>query len=1619
MKGLELPIGDVQFDLDLSVSGTVKDQELPTEATTASGNSLTASAAYSADLSSVDVGTDAEEEDSEENDNSLSAEEITEDNGETTAAENVYSAALEASGSETAAVALTTVVAIVNPLAEIEMYTIENVALTAYDSYVVYTENTTEFTTENEEGTEVDVYSGEKSWDFVEKASEIESETIVLSTSDTVQGIKVSATANSTPSLTSGYYLSMKSGSAIQVPVYSSATSGTVTIVSSQSASDRYVYLTSTSSGKSFPMNGSTTQSYTSSDLTLSDGIYYLTIVSDNDCKKINSITVTYSTYSSGEEETSTTIVAETSTETTTTTTTNTTTTTTETTTTAAIDSDRAYLYLVTEGYTEVSTEDITIYKEVYQKSTSVVFDDGNTVFSGVVSKGRSTGTAFDYYFAGIGTYNLGSYRTSNSSSYTITITVPNGAKSATFYFAGNSSGSNTTRTITLTRDSDGYAQVKTLPGNSSNDGSANLLAFTGLTGGNTYTLTTSGGDVGYFALGLVAYCNTVMSTEDETAFSTTEATTEATTETTTTTTTKEATTEGTTECYVKPLLWDYRANSNNLDTSGSDARVAGMWGRNIAWDGTNNRTEHARDVAPYNSAASNAYPEPVKNSEGLGSDEKECYYGGNWSVPDTSKITDVSTAYKLVSDMTYEDDLTSGYSVTVKCYTFDFDTNTAQTSSESTYNMIHHFPSNNGGATTGDKVDNFEPISQFCFSAGYFEVLVPFPENATNRDTSLTLTAEINKVMVASMSSAAEEVEKDDSDKNKNYANTGLDADYQFDSPPMKYVNMTVHADTKYVNSSGTETGDPTDYPVDTENSLPIDIDKTNTDSYGEQFLGTTWGSSKNDHDAAVVAGSEIDIWGAAMPNPQNNDYALTAIDLLQIFDSSAFEISGTVEAGYAAKKAVYEETEELFGEKGTITFLYVADTSYSDGFDSNTSGHLTAMKGVTEDTDELLFYSELSELEGDGHTCVGVLMEIRGAYIKPGTYVGMRIPVTVLTEDMDGDSTLNNVYCSVNQLRSWTMDPDLPQAAQPMYGISRYQCLSDSGEGYFGNASGNSYESQLTTTPSDTDAWVNVSGTDEGADLRTRYITVGGVEYTCTYYCADENTSNATKITSNSDGYGYFKTKYVSSYLDEYAGIIDSTTPSTSSSYYHSYRSSYNSTSTPYKYGMNVLVTGYDAGLDIYTTKDTWNKSSGEKPEFVLTDIQTSNAYTSKNRSSAGTTDLKITVEIEGDNLSLLTKAGGLVSSLTAGTVTINTTYDTSFTASSDASSLTYTDYTLSSGSVIKLSAVVTGEKTVIICIQNAPIGTVLPDITFKTRITDSASNGSTENITATIAGEYDLRFYNSSYTTSLANEAVTVAAITSLSASAYNKYAVDSDGDSVSTAVLEMNNSGNIVYRISYTNSDSSNITCLNLYDVFPLNGYNSTSIAGCDAGDRLTLLSASVTSTDSSGGTYSPPVILFGTTAASYSGITTDTTGYGYISDILSNYTSTTLASTMGTLFGIPNPLTGGTAPGTVSTFSRGKIGKIDYDSSNAGGTYTLGTAASGTITLSDYDYISGTNATSVSTILGDLSAVYAIIGYDSSYADGNTTYGYYTTGDDEAVAVKANGTVVLELTFAAD
>lgn len=343
----------------------------------------------------------------------------------------------------------------------------------------------------------------------------------------------------------------------------------------------------------------------------------------------------------------------------------------------------------------------------------------------------------------------------------------------------------------------------------------------------------------------------------------------------------------------------------------------------------------------------------------------KGCYYGGDWTLTDGNgtKIGIDSVASPTTVTGTGAD---TTYHFSVSDYDFDFDD--------------QHFPKQDAG-NSGD-VKGYDTYAR-NFSAGCVQVLSVFPMVQEVSEAEIFLNAKVNNLQVTTRAGQTLQAQEGDPTKIKHEVNKADNTKRD------QIVLYAPGALTKGSSFNGTNKG------------------KT-PNSTSEGFLGTDYWTTS--YDCSTFAGDDIWIMSYGMMSA-GGDYRTRSMNLLQLFDSRALSVRD--------QPSVYTNWDPSYDKEGTATFLYAADPDYREGYDTNKAGVLEYMNTLHEE--DLVYYTSLEDLEKDGYTCIGVLMELRGCDLLGGKYQYMSIPVHVNGDDKD---LVNKTVATVNTFRVWSHD-------------------------------------------------------------------------------------------------------------------------------------------------------------------------------------------------------------------------------------------------------------------------------------------------------------------------------------------------------------------------------------------------------------------------------------------------------------------------------------------------------------------------------------------------------------------------------------------------------------------
>ncbi|MCQ2514640.1 MAG: hypothetical protein MJ089_06105 [Ruminococcus sp.] len=401
------------------------------------------------------------------------------------------------------------------------------------------------------------------------------------------------------------------------------------------------------------------------------------------------------------------------------------------------------------------------------------------------------------------------------------------------------------------------------------------------------------------------------------------------------------------------PVLWDYKPNIN--DTAGT-AADPGLWGRNMLWNSST--TALGIWEAPINQ-----YRSPyVKDTY------RECYNGGTWYVDPSQKSVVSSTS------------LSQPYTITISGYDFDME------------KITFRKPGDDKGTQSGDTVfpthdwgdaNASFPVYIGCFAAGYFEVVMQYPEEV-GAMTSIYMSALVGGEV----------------DNGLNLKSFTLDAS---STSGQKCLQETTFNDNVV---TSTVTLDPKG-SINKYNSFNSMANNYMLVEYG--FLGTEfWGQN---YDAAAFAGTDIYIAGSTNLS-RDSARVITDGHHLQKFDSSVFTI--------IKDKPIYIQIGNLDGTVSNGRPLYGADPLYPGGWNSNIPEEFDRMNRCDED--DLIFFDSLDELEAAGYTCIAVMGEYHSTPENPiNMTADKKMLVQFPVHITDDPELVGNTVATINSTRCW----------------------------------------------------------------------------------------------------------------------------------------------------------------------------------------------------------------------------------------------------------------------------------------------------------------------------------------------------------------------------------------------------------------------------------------------------------------------------------------------------------------------------------------------------------------------------------------------------------------------
>lgn len=849
-------------------------------------------------------------------------------------------------------------------------------------------------------------------------------------------------------------------------------------------------------------------------------------------------------------------------------------------------------------------------------------------------------------------------------------------------------------------------------------------------------------------------------------------------------------------------ILWDYQPSRTSGEVQ--EAGDKGLWERNLYWKNAE-VTRYPKGATVYNKASQNQ-----RNNN-------EVYNGGTWNL--TASGDGVDSATNKTNGDPSGDGSATRYTFTVRGFDFDFD------------NFKTSFPSEAAGSS--GKLDWLSEGYVGSFSAGHIQVVQRVPEEI---DADASIYA---KVVVGDL------VEYPD------------DATANFHAESISGVETNQEAETSKPRDNTTDgMGGTADdgKQVSTQVYAPGTISKHNsfTDRNGRSiatgFLGTSYWEGPN-YNASTYAGTDIYLWGAAQLS-RNSDAVVSAYNLLQKFDSSKLEIDqsvsgnerllyteGNQDANWPgvnwsiAKNSVDGMTNmDLLPAAGDPTFLYAADPMYPDGWDADDPDQMKRMNEADEK--DLIYYEKLEDLERDGYTCIGILLEVRNAEIPAGCYPGMRVAMKVKTELTNNTSTVNLVACTVNTAHMWIRNQyDKDEDGGNL--LSNVSWKNSTVEKPSANTSTTDFENRLS-----------ISVTIEGGSAKN--VDVWG------WYFGGENevTSNVKKSFQAEYGTGTTARAI-------FCGKNDGSKTDGAYNNFPYVKTAYDDGMQVggthlggYQAGMSLLILGYKASLNLDVTNEitgvteegaVFAPNQGQNtPLYTIKDIKTTLSNQEGAPQGDSTTNLVVSAYVlnKEDPLEIVT-GGYQVESLNSegeaewidvSTDPNNPTEVTIKVGEGDTiKEITYTVYAVYDEGQLKFY------------LSDVPIGETVAPLRFHAQIGREAENNDQYTVRAAIQGDGDKRAY--SETAGNMKDASINVSVTG--GAALSK--------TVDTRYIDQN--GSFTYTVSYENTAAQTMDGqLYMYDILPYNGdsrqtkyVDDSELAEASDARTVTKITGSLTST----------------------------------------------------------------------------------------------------------------------------------------------------------------------------
>ena len=318
-----------------------------------------------------------------------------------------------------------------------------------------------------------------------------------------------------------------------------------------------------------------------------------------------------------------------------------------------------------------------------------------------------------------------------------------------------------------------------------------------------------------------------------------------------------------------------------------------GKTGKNMEWSGLD-FTAYGFTIAPFNS----------------GNNEQSCYNGGNWQI-----IQDSEKPYL--------------YHVTVQNYEFEEN---------------FKFPTSNGSSIRyGNNVG--------CFSAGYLQGILQFPENLAA--TTLYMNVEVSNINYRTIS------------------------------------NVLSTEESKL-----------------TDNIITTSIETSSNGSYSKYLLygDSGYSSINRNGDANACLGFDRGSLYARFTVGTNNDREDWAygVDYLIKFDDSALELMRTA-----------NNKEYTFSTNSVNTQDYIMRFNILYAGKKDKTGWISDEEMQETSMDDLVYFDTLEEINDAGYTCVAVMAESISGYAKSGDEINIKVPYRVKDSAVVGNvyQALNDI--------------------------------------------------------------------------------------------------------------------------------------------------------------------------------------------------------------------------------------------------------------------------------------------------------------------------------------------------------------------------------------------------------------------------------------------------------------------------------------------------------------------------------------------------------------------------------------------------------------------------------